>query len=289
MNLLKSQILLNQFKNQCYEIIDHTLNLNREQAINVIWIVSYPKSGNTWLRKIITALYDYDDDNQFVPGIHTFKPETAFHTAKEVYLGDDKVRFIKTHHITFPKHLLPIKFATRTVNYGFIYIYRHPLDVFLSALNHLYIEGKTSSFFNKSLNSVDELKQSGEIDLYMQKYINNFAIGNNAFTKMCGGTWLDHVNKWFDCHRKNSSNLSALIKYEDMIDDTFSTLKPVAELLGKSDSNLHNAIEIASKRTKKDGNFFWKQTYGNYQDYLQEKDIKSFTTKYKNVLEQLGY
>lgn len=45
-------------KKASYDIISNTLNFfNREKVAKIIWVASYPRSGNTWLRKIIASLY----------------------------------------------------------------------------------------------------------------------------------------------------------------------------------------------------------------------------------------
>ena len=80
-----------------------------------------------------------------------------------------------------------------------------------------------------------------------------------------------------------------IVRYEDMINNPNSTLAPLAKLLGKDMISLNKALEFASKRTKKDGGFFWKQKVGNFEDYLDSRKIRKFMEKYKDALEPLGY
>ena len=85
----------------------------------IIWIASYPKSGNTWVRSIISSLI-YTDDGIFdFPNIKKIEqyPQTKFfeyftqdyaniHEIKKYWIAsqdrinlDGKIKFFKTHHL----------------------------------------------------------------------------------------------------------------------------------------------------------------------------------------------
>lgn len=85
----------------------------------IIWLASYPKSGNTWLRSIVAALM-HTDDGEFhfdlldqIKQFPTKKHFTNFtndfediHEIKKHWVSaqdlinlDNKVKFFKTHHI----------------------------------------------------------------------------------------------------------------------------------------------------------------------------------------------
>ena len=85
----------------------------------IFWIASYPKSGNTWLRALLSSYY-YSDDGffnqkllekigQFPEKIHftnfNYNPKIVTDTsrfwikAQEKINEDKKVRFFKTHNI----------------------------------------------------------------------------------------------------------------------------------------------------------------------------------------------
>lgn len=252
----------------------------------VIWVASYPRSGSGWLRKIITALYDSSDSPILVVNPYQ-NPKKAFILAKEVDLGKEKICFLKTHYNNFPTHIFPEYLSPKIVNYGFIYLYRHPLDVFLSSLNYLYINNRKDCFFEGEIQSVEELKNNGKLDTYIQRFIETLSIGNDAFKKMCGGSWLEHVNSWIKLHQQEQSKyLSIVLRYEDMHKNTLSALKPLAELLGKDEKSLEKAI--ASTQSNPNGKLRWRQKTSNYKDYLKEEDINQFQNKYKDVLDRLG-
>ena len=89
----------------------------------IIWLASFPKSGNTWLRSIISSLI-YSDDGIFnfelnkkikqFPSIPFFQDLTQdynnIHEIKKLWILaqdrlnlDNKLKFLKTHHINYEK------------------------------------------------------------------------------------------------------------------------------------------------------------------------------------------
>jgi hypothetical protein len=54
---------------------------------NLIWIASYPKSGNTWMRSLLTALIYTNDglfDFQLLPKIDQFEKKNNFSNVKKL-------------------------------------------------------------------------------------------------------------------------------------------------------------------------------------------------------------
>ncbi len=260
--------------------------LGQSEVKKVIWIASYPRSGSTWFRRIIGGLCNIKG-LRACPGIHKFQEKT-FDLVIPVQANGEEVCFIKTHGLPFTNYQFPLNIGSKVINHGFIYLYRHPLDVLVSSLNFLYHKKEEQYFFENQIKSVEELSYSGEIDLYLLEYIKNFSIGNHAYENMCGGTWLNHVNTWTSLHKSNKY-LSTIIKYEDLVENPFVALKTVLNWLGKDDTNLQKALELADKRTQKNESFYWKRKSGNYQEHFKEKEIKIFLKKYKSNLDYLGY
>ena len=85
----------------------------------IFWIASYPKSGNTWLRTLISSYY-YSNDGVFeeslIKNIGQFPEKKHFHgfdyipklvidtsrfwiKAQEKINSDKKLRFFKTHNV----------------------------------------------------------------------------------------------------------------------------------------------------------------------------------------------
>lgn len=88
----------------------------------IVWIASYPKSGNTWLRFLIAHLAHGElersgDLQARVPDAHKVRDWSASKVSG--------AEFIKTHWL--PRHL-PKQFTTA----GLVYIARNPFDVIAS-------------------------------------------------------------------------------------------------------------------------------------------------------------
>jgi hypothetical protein len=95
--------------------------------MRIVWLASFPKSGNTWLRFLVYS-YMYgppqasSEVGERIPDIH--------HGAKLSVPPGDGQLFVKTHLMPGPNH----PFMDRTQ--GFVYVVRHPKDVLLSNLNY---------------------------------------------------------------------------------------------------------------------------------------------------------
>ncbi|MDJ0660021.1 MAG: hypothetical protein QNJ42_11110 [Crocosphaera sp.] len=122
-----------------YQSYNFLANLNNflvpHKVKKVIWIASYPRSGNTWFRKIIANLYGIDvsklekDLDQIVPNFERKKiGETNQGTPCDI--TEESVHFFKTHQLPFPNYELSIGEAKEFINYGYIYLYRIILVIY---------------------------------------------------------------------------------------------------------------------------------------------------------------
>ena len=120
----------------------------------IFWIASYPKSGNTWLRTLISAYY-YSNNGIFKDSllrqIDQFPTKRYLKSfeydkknvgstckfwipAQEKINTDKKLRFFKTHNV-FGK-LNNYDFTDRQNSIGCLYVVRDPRNVFTSLKNH---------------------------------------------------------------------------------------------------------------------------------------------------------
>ncbi|MDA9200204.1 sulfotransferase domain-containing protein, partial [Candidatus Pelagibacter sp.] len=126
----------------------------------IFWIASYPKSGNTWLRTLISSYYYSDDgiySENLIKRIRQF-PEKMHFTdfdynqnivtdtsrfwikAQEKINKDKKLKFFKTHNAFGA--LNNNHFTDNKNSIGVIYIIRDPRNVITSLMNHYELDNE---------------------------------------------------------------------------------------------------------------------------------------------------
>lgn len=174
-----------------------------------IYIVSYPKSGNTWARFLLGNLYNQADAVTFsnlernVPDIYQNPPRLL----REL----PRPRILKSHEYLDPRYP------------KVIYIVRDPRDVAVSYYHYLI--------------KMRVIKE----DCPMTAYIDRFVRGRlDPF-----GSWRDHAGGWLGARQGRSDFL--LLRYEEMLDNPARELRKIVEFLGHSATD--EQIEVAVARS----------------------------------------
>jgi len=183
----------------------------------IIWLSSYPKSGNTWVRSIISSiLYSQDGKHSFknmemIEQYPIRKQFTGlisnFHSINEIKKNwissqeriniDGKIKFFKTHHVNCTIDNDP--FTNNSNTTGVIYIVRDPRNVITSLKYHFSIENYDIA--KKMLFSNDQA---------IGTKLNDNSSERNFLTLI--GSWGAHYNSW-----KNTKKNFLLIRYEDLL------------------------------------------------------------------------
>ena len=173
----------------------------------IIWIASYPKSGNTWVRSFLSTYY-FSKNNKFdfnllknIPQYPTgqfikekiSKPgEICQHwkSSQDKLINKKSITFLKTHNalVSVNGH----DFANKDSTLGVIYIVRDPRNVLTSIKNHYDLNYENSLKFMKKKRNY----------LYKSKNFSDFQFI---------GSWADHYRSWYE----NKFN-KIIIKYEDL-------------------------------------------------------------------------
>ena len=264
----------------------------------IVWLASYPKSGNTWLRAILSTLIHSTDGKfkpQFLNKIFAFPAYTHFknftdnindiNEVKKYWIKvqeklnlDNDTKFIKTHHVNC--EIDGYRFTNKKNTQAVIYLVRDPRNVVTSLSNYFGL--KTEEAVKRISNP---LAYKGETDV-----------------ATIVGSWSQNYNSW-----KNSDNLY-LIKYEDLIKNTqaeinklFLFLKTKCNL--KINSNINEIIESTSfenlqnmeKKKLLDlpvnngKNFFYLGKKNKWENILDQESAKDIKKIFKTEMTELGY
>ena len=278
----------------------------------IIWISSYPKSGNTWVRSIISSLI-YSNDGFFnfelLKKIPQFPKKKYFenftekfqniHELKKYWIAsqnlinlDEKIKFFKTHHINCK--IGDYAFTDRKNTLGTIYVVRDPRNLINSFTNHYRIDKNSAKKFISSPQSV-----SGAIGKMNKQ--------NNIFTIL--GSWKDHYISWT---RKNSNLL--ILKYEDLLLDPYKEIDRIIKFLENLINFKHNEQKIkniinstsfevlkkmeidqgfeeaaSDKTSLKKVNFFHLGKDNKWEQYLKKDEIDYLIDEFGYEMKELGY
>ena len=198
----------------------------------IFWIASYPKSGNTWLRTLISSYY-YSKDGDFkqdlIKNIGQFPEKRHFESfaydskividttrfwikAQEKINHDRKLRFFKTHNVFGA--INNRKFTNKENSIGCIYIIRDPRNVITSLANHY------------ELSYEDSLKWMTNHKKYIFDSGGNNDYGNFQFIS----SWSNNYKSW-----KIQKDIPIkIIRYEDLLDKTYVVTKEIIEFINKT-------------------------------------------------------
>lgn len=261
------------------------MNTSTERP-NICWIASYPRSGNTFLRFVLSNVLLGQGqaatlDRDFPEYVAT-RP-LSFEGAKLFPAARGPVVFCKTHHPAPPES------GPFGDSYG-IYIYRHPLDVFLSGLNYLYtnasIPGFAAYFIDGKPKPVEQIAADGELDLYFERALEDDGI---AAFRTIAGRWTQNLTQWLEATAASEGRLVA-VNYVELIADTQPLVEGLMRRLGLATDpeQIAQGIDWARSATRPDGGFFWKGQPGNYRAFLSPDQIARFFGRHAGAWERFG-
>ena len=255
-----------------------TSKATKETDKDVIWLASYPRSGNTWLRILLNGIVAPGEEaKKSIPTFHKAFPEAA-----PVHNVDGAtVKIIKTHCNPHNKRL----FAELDRCVGALTVCRHPLDILLSAINYLGLLENSRCFKDGLIKSVDEICRDNEIDYYVDSFIENDGV--LAYKDMCGA-WSKYQLEW-DEYGMTIKYLK--LRYEDMVHDPRATVKQLYGFVGRpwTQEAIDTLIAAAEEKTSLNGRFFWRKRAYNYKTMLPASTVRRFCRAYEEELNYLGY
>jgi hypothetical protein len=200
-----------------------------DSAKTVVWIVSYPKSGNTWVRFLTCNLAFGLQDS--AAALNNLAPD--IHELGAIPSAPSGLTFLKTH---FPfSSALPLAANTAAA----IYVVRDPADVMLSNFHYSQRSGMGQ------LSGTGLEPTSHALEQYVDQYL--AARGDPRWIHSQMGSWDDHVRSWLDA----SQSFPVLgLRYEDLLADGPGGAQKLCTFLGLSRTphEIEQAVTGASFR-----------------------------------------
>ena len=265
----------------------------------LVWLASYPKSGNTWLRVFlhnfllqpetphsINALTDISvvecaavyfgqpgtslaprDAQQARPAVH--QKLTALHPGPV---------FVKTHNANLVSHDVPL--CTPAVTAGAIYVVRDPRDVVVSY----------SAYTGRDLDEIVGFMADPRAAIR----------GTELQVFELLSSWSAHALSWVGSQNR------LLLRYEDLLANPEAAFGRVARFLGNGSTpeRLRRAIDfsnfsVLASQERETGyrahsataqsTFFRTGTSGQWRDVLSNAQAQKITDAHGEVMRKFGY
>jgi len=243
-----------------------------------VFLVSYPRSGNTWTRFLLGNLI-YQNDPVTFSNLESRIPEIYFNHDRFMR-GLPRPRMIKSHEC-FQPHYPRV-----------IYLVRDPRDVAISFYHH-----------NVKARNIPD-------DYPLASFVPRFIAGE--FDQKFG-SWRDNVLSWTVLRSDDPRFL--MLRYEDMKRDTARALAKVVAFLDgcafrKIDSSpeaVQRAIDLSSpermrqlekqearswvltRNTRNDKPFVRSATSGGWKSQLSAESVSAIESAWGDLMQSLGY
>lgn len=276
--------------------------------IGIIWLASYPKSGNTWFRVVLTNLLRdadapasinelestpiassrcvFDDNMGFEASdlttdeIDRLRPELYVHLAENA----KEPLFMKVHDaytdVADDTPLIP-----REATAGALYFIRNPLDVAVSFAHHSGIN------YDISISRMADAafafcRQPDRLHIQLRQKLLS---------------WSGHVLSWVD----RTPFPVCVLRYEDMKSRSLETFEKAVHFAGLAHTReqIQKALEFSSfdvvqqleeaegfrEKSPSTSRFFRKGKVGSWREELSVKQAHQIVHDHEEVMHRFGY
>ena len=276
----------------------------------IVWLASYPKSGNTWVRLFLNSLlndktnevdinniqirqfplrYDFSNLNIDMDNIQEFISNCI--VCQDKINLDNSIKIFKTHNAFWKAG--NNQFTNEENTKGVIHIVRDPRNIITSVKNHF-----SRKNYDEALKFMTDEKKS----------LGSRTKKKDTDLPTVVSSWSNHYKSW----KKMKKNY-LLIKYENLLNNPKDEFNKIINYLDKNlnltfnNNKIENAIknsdfkklkyqenEKGFKEAAKDENgnikkFFFLGPKNDWKILLDEGTIKKIEDTFKNEMTELGY
>lgn len=287
--------------------------LGKDKKKGIIWLASYPRSGNTWTRAFLHSLAKVMDDpsaeeidiNRIEEGSVVENAAALFprFLNKPVALASQaeiaaarpwvqaalvesagRSMYVKTHNANALDHGTPL--INMGVSLGAIYIVRNPLDV---AISYAHLNGTDIDTM------IDLMAMSG------------FGVGKSTVNgidrvHVVIGSWSENVASW----TQPPHPAVLVVRYEDLLDDAEAGFLKITRHLQikPTRAQLRRAIELSrfdrlrsledrdgfAERPQRSNEAFFRQgRAGQWREQLTEEQVARIVAAHGPLMKRFGY
>ena len=261
----------------------------------IFWIASYPKSGNTWLRALLSSYYFSEDgtfNQKYLKMIDQFPQKSYFKSfnynpkivsdtsqfwikAQEKINENNKLNFFKTHNIL--GSINKTNFTNKKNTLAAIYIVRDPRNIITSIQNHYEL-------------SKDEALK---FMLNQKKFIYNYNTKDDFSDFQFISSWEKNYNSWIN----QKIFPVKIVKYEDLVSKTYDTFRDIVKFIQNNTGIKKNFNHLRAQNSVKSTNFNnmknIEKNIGFQESVLSKNDSKKIPffhlgpkNDWKNIFDQ---
>lgn len=269
----------------------------------IIWLASYPKSGNTWMRALLHNLLVNDDKPVDINRLNSFclgeskgeyysqldpRPLTSISDRElaelrlkvheSLTLASPDSVFVKTHNYLGEWEEVPL--VNMDVTAGAIYILRNPLDVVISYSHHFGVP-------------MDEA-------IVQMAHRETGTPTTPTNVRQVYGSWSSNVESWTG----NPNPSIHVVRYEDLTAKPMQAVTAMARFLGLNPPRKriqrtidNSSFKVLKSQEEKHGfversafaRFFRSGKTGQWRDTLTPEQIATIVENHRAQMQRFGY
>jgi len=274
---------------------------------NIVWLASYPKSGNTWLRAFLANLVanragplrpdeirDFTDSEARADRFTELagRPNTGL-TIEEISALRSEVQALIAQRAQGTRLVMTHNFCGSFEGYptfnwqvtaGAIYVVRNPLDVAVSMTHH----------FGLTLDeAIDRLADDRVASVNDEVAVSHMI-----------GSWSRHVESWADTAERAQGKI-VVLRYEDLLEKPAKHFAKAAKLIGMAQDKArieravkHTSFQTLSSLEQKHGfveavdektRFFFKGRANQWREALNREQVQRIVDAHREQMQRFKY